>query len=79
MGAASALTCAGIPIIVIICNKCVITESAFSESKAFAYWATLNMYQWYSVQTLIFQILQNETHPSARFISFGTPRVTSSG
>lgn len=26
------------------------------------------MYQWYGVQTLVFEILQNETHhPSARF------------
>ena len=67
---------AGIPIIVLISSKCVITQSIFSELKAVTI-EILSMYLWYGAYTFAFQILKNGKHPSARCHFFGgTSRVT---
>lgn len=68
----SVLICTGTWLMVITSNKCVITESAFSELMQLPI-EILIMYLWYGAHTLIFQAPQNETYSFAKFHFFEYP------
>jgi hypothetical protein len=69
------LICTGIPIIAITSNKCVITESAFSEVKAVTQWILEYVSIIWCTHT-VYQTRKWNIH-LPNFISLGTFRVSS--